>query len=61
MKKTALFIAALTLAFQVSAGNYKNFKVSSYIRARDVMRMRDRKFLEDTWERVSSQVALDKI
>ncbi|MBQ2526487.1 MAG: hypothetical protein II542_06550, partial [Bacteroidales bacterium] len=61
MKKTALFIAALTLALQVSAGNYKNFKVSSYIRAQDVMRMSDRKFLEDTWERVSSQVALDKI
>lgn len=61
MKKTALLIAALTLALQVSAGNYKNFKVSSYIRAQDVMRMSDRKFLEDTWERVSSQVALDKI
>jgi hypothetical protein len=43
------------------AGNYKNFKVSSYIRAQDVARMEDDKFLNATWETVSSQVDLDKI
>jgi hypothetical protein len=42
-------------------GQYKNFKVSSYIRAQDVARMADDKFLNETWETVSSQVDLDKI
>ncbi len=40
---------------------YQNFKVSTYIRAQDVARMADEKFLNATWETVSSQVDLDKI
>ena len=40
---------------------YQNFKVSSYIRAQDVARMADDKFLKSTWETVSTQVDLDKI
>ena len=40
---------------------YQNFKVSTYIRAQDVARMADDKFLNETWENVSSQVDLDKI
>ena len=43
------------------AGMYQNFKVSTYIRAQDVARMDDDKFLNSTWETVSSQVDLDKI
>lgn len=43
------------------AQNYDNFKVSSYIRAQDVLRMKDKAFLEKTWETVSSQVELDKM
>ena len=42
-------------------GKYENFKVSTYIRAQDVARMADEKFLNETWETVSSQVDLDKI
>ena len=42
-------------------GKYQNFKVSTYIRAQDVARMADDKFLKSTWETVSSQVDLDKI
>ena len=42
-------------------GKYQNFKVSTYIRAQDVARMADEKFLNETWETVSSQVDLDKI
>ena len=42
-------------------GKYQNFKVSTYIRAQDVARMADEKFLKETWETVSSQVDLDKI
>ena len=43
------------------AGKFNNFKVSTYIRAQDVARMEDEKFLKSTWEIVSSQVDLDKI
>ena len=53
-----LFVAMCTSAI---AGKYKNFKVSTYIRAQDVARMADDAFLNATWETVSSQVDLDKI
>ena len=46
---------------QMIAGKYQHFKVSTYIRAQDVARMDDEKFLKSTWETVSSQVDLDKI
>ena len=52
---------ALLAAMSVYAGKYKNFKVSTYIRAQDVARMEDEKFLKSTWETVSSQVDLDKV
>ena len=48
-----LFVAMCTSAI---AGKYKNFKVSTYIRAQDVARMADDAFLNATWETVSSQV-----
>lgn len=51
----------LTMTSTAVAGKYKNFKVSTYIRAQDVARMEDEKFLKQTWETVSSQVDLDKI
>ena len=56
-------LATLIFAFcnTVFAGKYQNFKVSTYIRAQDVARMADDKFLNATWETVSSQVDLDKI
>ena len=60
-----LFVAAMAALTIVPAiaGNkkYQNFKVSTYIRAQDVARMDDDKFLNATWETVSSQVDLDKI
>lgn len=51
----------LTMTSTAIAGKYKNFKVSTYIRAQDVARMEDDKFMNQTWETVSSQVDLDKI
>ena len=60
-----LFVAAMAAltVIPAMAGNkkYQNFKVSTYIRAQDVARMDDDKFLNATWETVSSQVDLDKI
>ena len=44
-----------------SKQRFQNFKVSTYIRAQDVARMDDEKFLQSTWATVSSQVDLDKI
>ena len=61
---TFRILAVLMLAVSYITGyaqNYENFKVSSYIRAQDIMKMKDKEFLKKTWENVSSQVALDKI
>ena len=59
--KIMLAAFALLAANVVQAGKYQNFKVSTYIRAQDVARMEDDKFLKSTWETVSSQVDIDKI
>ena len=61
MKKLIMTVLLALTATAIQAGNYKNFKVSTYIRAQDVARMEDDKFLKSTWETVSSQVDLDKI
>jgi hypothetical protein len=52
---------ALATALTAQAGKYQNFKVSTYIRAQDVVRMADDRFLNETWQTISSQVDLDKI
>ena len=62
MIKNVMMAAVTAMAVQsAQAGKYQNFKVSTYIRAQDVARMADDKFLNQTWETVSSQVDLDKI
>ena len=57
----ALVATVLAVLPAASKGKYQHFKVSSYIRAQDLARMADDKFLNETWETVSSQVDLDKI
>ena len=54
-------MAVLTAIPSMAGKKYQNFKVSTYIRAQDVARMADEKFLNETWQTVSSQVDLDKI
>ena len=62
MSRMLLVGAAVLATLPVMGkGKYQNFKVSSYIRAQDVARMADEKFLNATWETVSSQIDLDKI
>ncbi len=56
-----MVVLVCLLATTIQAGKYQNFKVSTYIRAQDVARMDDEKFLKSTWETVNSQVDLDKI
>ena len=60
-KHFLLVLCAIMAAATLHAGKYQHFKVSTYVRAQDVARMDDEKFLNDTWETVSSQVDLDKV
>ena len=60
IRATLLAVASVS-ALTIQAGKFQNFKVSTYIRAQDVARMADDKFLNDTWQTVSTQVDLDKI
>ena len=60
-KKLLCVIFAAMTALSVQAGKFQHFKVSTYIRAQDIARMADDKFLNDTWQTVSTQVDLDKI
>lgn len=53
-------ILALTMAIPASA-RHKNFKVSVYVRAFEVARMKDSHWLDSTWNIISSQLDVDKI
>ena len=61
LRRIVVAAAASMAVASLQAGKYQNFKVSTYIRAQDVARMDDAKFLKSTWETVSTQVDLDKI
>ena len=62
IRRILLFLVVVLIILPaMGKGKYQNFKVSTYIRAQDVARMADEKFLNETWETVSSQVDLDKI
>lgn len=60
---TACAILAMSfLSSDMKAGNYRNFKVSSYIMVQDVARLSaDHEFRENQWNTISSQLDLDKI
>ena len=61
LKGLLAVIALLATSAPIQARKFHNFKVSTYIRAQDVARMEDERFLNATWETVGSQVDLDKI
>ncbi|WP_206082214.1 hypothetical protein [Maribellus sediminis] len=54
-----LVLAGITLLSQ--AGNYKNYKVSVYVRAYEVEKMKDLNWLDSTWTIISNQIKVDKI
>jgi hypothetical protein len=64
MKKLFFIVFVLSVSFilQTNAqSNYKNFKVSVYTRAYEVQKMQDPKWLDSTWQVISSQLKVDKI
>lgn len=60
--KHLIALAAMTLLMAIpSQAKHKNFKVSVYVRAFEVQKMKDTKWLEDSWKIISSQLDVDKI
>ena len=53
-------MACMMLATSVRA-KHKNFKVSVYVRAAEVQKMKDQKWLDESWATISSQLDVDKI
>ena len=63
MKKMQnLFLTVLLVLLALPAGaHHKNFKVSVYVRAYEVEKMKDTEWLESSWKTISSQLDVDKI
>ena len=65
MRKTfflriAAILLPLLMAVPATAA-HKNFKVSVYVRAYEVQKMKDPAWLESTWKIISDQLDVDKI
>ncbi|AHW58964.1 hypothetical protein SAMN05444285_11550 [Draconibacterium orientale] len=56
---TLIILIGITLLSQ--AGNYKSYKVSVYVRAYEVEKMKDLNWLDSTWTIISDQAKIDKI
>ena len=54
-------IILLSLLAVPALAAHKNFKVSVYVRAYEVQKMKDRAWLESTWQTISDQLDVDKI
>ena len=66
MKRTSkrillLAILAIIGHLTVTAGAYNSFKVSIYVRAYEVNKMKDIQWLDSTWNIISKQLDVDKI
>ena len=55
-----VWVMALMMVTPVGA-KHKNFKVSVYVRAAEVQKMKDQKWLDESWATISSQLDVDKI
>ena len=53
-------MACLLLPFSAEA-KHDHFKVSVYVRAQEVNKMKDTQWLESSWATISSQLDVDKI
>ena len=54
-------LSGLLLLAAPAMAHHKNFKVSVYVRAYEVDKMKDTQWLESTWKTISSQLDVDKI
>ena len=62
MRKILNLVLFGLLLLAVPAGaHHKNFKVSVYVRAYEVEKMKDTQWLESSWKTISSQLDVDKI
>jgi hypothetical protein len=52
---------ACLLSIGIAEAKHKNFKVSVYVRAYEVDKMKDTQWLESTWKTISDQLDVDKI
>ena len=50
-----------SLVALTASAHHKNFKVSVYVRAYEVEKMKDTQWLESSWKTISSQLDVDKI
>ena len=58
--RIGFWVMALMMVTPVGA-KHKNFKVSVYVRAAEVQKMKDQKWLDESWATISSQLDVDKI
>ena len=58
--RIGLWVMTLMMVTPVGA-KHKNFKVSVYVRAAEVQKMKDQKWLDESWATISSQLDVDKI
>jgi hypothetical protein len=65
MRKLVIIILSVFGLFPVihtdAQTGFKNFKVSVYVRAMEVQKMKDQQWLESTWEKISSGLHVDKV
>ena len=60
-QRTLILLLAILLLPSPASADHKNFKVSVYVRAYEVDKMKDTQWLESSWKTISSQLDVDKI
>ena len=65
MQKQVVYLASCLMMLMLTAlpvmAKHANFKVSVYVRAYEVQKMKDAAWLESSWKTISSQLDVDKI
>ncbi|MFN8206971.1 MAG: hypothetical protein U0T82_06110 [Bacteroidales bacterium] len=61
MKKCIFLLTLLFQLVQLSAQQYKNFKVSIYCRAYETAKMGDENYIKPIWDEITRQLKVDKV
>lgn len=59
--RVGICLLAIMLGLLPAQAKHRNFKVSVYVRAYEVDKMKDTKWLESSWDKIASQLDVDKI